>query len=174
MASIAVTPEARKLADFSDPYYRTPARFVARRDSATSDVRPEQLEGKKVAVVGGTAHEAFLKTLFTKPMCGPLRRRSRRARRCEGARSICCSATAFRCLLAQRHRLAKLLRLSRRPLHRKPLFRRGRRHRGQARQRHAAPGVQLGAVPVVGKGPLQRSVAAVFSDQPFLMTTRRD
>ena len=38
---------------------------MARRDFATSDVRPEQLEGKKVAVVGGTAHEAFLKTLFT-------------------------------------------------------------------------------------------------------------
>src|SRR4029077_19734241 len=66
MASIAVTPEARKLADFSDPYYRTPARFVARRDNvATGDIRPEQLEGRKVAVVGGTAHEAFLKALIT-------------------------------------------------------------------------------------------------------------
>ena len=66
MASIAVTPDARKLADFSDPYYRTPARFVARRDSvALGDIRPEQLEGKKVAVVGGTAHEAFLKALIT-------------------------------------------------------------------------------------------------------------
>ena len=65
MASIAVTPEARKLADFSDPYYRTPARFVARRDTVINDVRPEQLEGKKVAVVAGTAHEAFLKALFT-------------------------------------------------------------------------------------------------------------
>jgi polar amino acid transport system substrate-binding protein len=65
MASIAVTPETRKLADFSDPYYRTPARFVSRRDVPLSDVRPEQLEGKKVAVVAGTAHEAFLKSLFT-------------------------------------------------------------------------------------------------------------
>ena len=65
MASIAVTPEARRLADFSDPYYRTPARFVARRDVALNDVRPEQLEGKKVAVVAGTAHEAYLKALFT-------------------------------------------------------------------------------------------------------------
>src|SRR4029078_2321656 len=65
MASIAVTPETRKLADFSDPYYRTPARFAARRDAALKDVRPEQLEGKKVAVVAGTAHEAFLKALFT-------------------------------------------------------------------------------------------------------------
>jgi polar amino acid transport system substrate-binding protein len=65
MASIAVTPETRKLADFSDPYYRTPARFVARRNSPIIDVRPELLEGKKVAVVAGTAHEAYLKALFT-------------------------------------------------------------------------------------------------------------
>jgi polar amino acid transport system substrate-binding protein len=65
IASIAVTPEVRKLADFSDPYYRTPARFVARRDLALNDARPELLEGRKVAVVAGTAHEAFLKALFT-------------------------------------------------------------------------------------------------------------
>src|SRR6478672_13551252 len=55
MASIAVTPETRKLADFSDPYYRTPGRFAARRDTVINDVRPEQLEGKKVAVLAGTA-----------------------------------------------------------------------------------------------------------------------
>jgi len=65
MASIAVTPETRKLADFSDPYYRTPARFVARRDFLINDVRPERLEGREIAVVAGTAHEAFLKTLYT-------------------------------------------------------------------------------------------------------------
>ena len=65
MASLAVTPEARRRVDFTDPYYRTPARFVTRRDSPLDDVRPEQLEGKEVAVVGGTAHEAYLKTLFT-------------------------------------------------------------------------------------------------------------
>jgi polar amino acid transport system substrate-binding protein len=65
MASIVVTPDMRRLADFSDPYYRTPARFVSRRDSTISDVRPERLEGKEIAVVAGTAHEAFLKSLFT-------------------------------------------------------------------------------------------------------------
>jgi polar amino acid transport system substrate-binding protein len=65
MASIAVTPDMRRLADFSDPYYRTPARFVTRRDSNINDVRPERLEGKEIAVVAGTAHEAFLKSLFT-------------------------------------------------------------------------------------------------------------
>jgi polar amino acid transport system substrate-binding protein len=65
MASIAATPQTRGRVDFSDPYYRTPARFVARRETTIDDLRPEQLEGKKVAVVAGTAHEAYLKTLFT-------------------------------------------------------------------------------------------------------------
>jgi polar amino acid transport system substrate-binding protein len=65
IASIAATPLTRRRADFTDPYYRTPARFVARRDSAIDDVRPEKLEGKKVAVVGGTAHEAYLRALFS-------------------------------------------------------------------------------------------------------------
>jgi len=65
IASIAITAQTRSRVDFSDPYYRTPARFVAKRDLAIDDVRPEQLEGKKVAVVAGSAHEAYLKGLFT-------------------------------------------------------------------------------------------------------------
>jgi polar amino acid transport system substrate-binding protein len=65
IASIATTPEMRTKVDFSDPYYRTPARFVTKRDSPIDDALPERLEGKRVAVVGGTAHEAYLKALFT-------------------------------------------------------------------------------------------------------------
>lgn len=65
IASIAITPDMRRRVDFTDPYYRTPARFVSRRDLVIDDVRPEKLEGKKVAVVAGTAHEAYLKALFT-------------------------------------------------------------------------------------------------------------
>ena len=65
IASLAVTPETRQRVDFSDPYYRAPARFVARRDTTLRDVVPEALEGKKVAVVAGTAHEAYLKAFFT-------------------------------------------------------------------------------------------------------------
>jgi polar amino acid transport system substrate-binding protein len=64
IASIAVTDQTRARADFSDPYYRTPARFVAPRGTGLIDARPETLEGKKVAVVAGTAHEAYLKALF--------------------------------------------------------------------------------------------------------------
>jgi polar amino acid transport system substrate-binding protein len=65
IASIAITPDMRRRVDFSDPYYRTPARFVSRKDNNIDDVRPQRLEGKTVAVVAGTAHEAYLKALFT-------------------------------------------------------------------------------------------------------------
>jgi polar amino acid transport system substrate-binding protein len=65
IASMAMTPALRKQLDFTDPYYRTPARFVARRDNIITDMRPERLEGRKVGVVAGSAHEAYLKAMFT-------------------------------------------------------------------------------------------------------------
>jgi polar amino acid transport system substrate-binding protein len=71
IASMAETPAMRKRVDFSDPYYRTPARFVVRHDNDIDVTRPEALEGKKIAVVAGTAHEAFLKTLFTEAELHP-------------------------------------------------------------------------------------------------------
>ena len=71
LASIAITPEIRTRLDFTDPYYRTPARFVARKDSAIQDPRPQALEGKTIAVVAGTAHEAYLKALYTEATLKP-------------------------------------------------------------------------------------------------------
>jgi polar amino acid transport system substrate-binding protein len=65
IASMAVTPALRARLDFTDPYYRAPARFVSRRDAVMPEVRPEYLEGKKVGVIAGTSHEAYLKAMFT-------------------------------------------------------------------------------------------------------------
>ena len=45
IASLAVTPEMRARVDFTDPYYRAPARFVSRRDAVMPEIRPEYLEG---------------------------------------------------------------------------------------------------------------------------------
>lgn len=65
IASLAVTPQSRAKVDFTDPYYRTPGRFVARKDSVIPEIRPEFLEGRKVGVIEGSAHEAYLKAMFT-------------------------------------------------------------------------------------------------------------
>jgi len=71
IASLSENAKTRARVDFSDAYYRTPARFVARRDLDLSTVAPPALEGRKVAVVAGTAHEAYLKDLFTEAELHP-------------------------------------------------------------------------------------------------------
>ena len=170
IASIAVTPEMRAKVDFTDPYYRMPGRFVARRDSPIADTLPEKLEGKKVAVVAGTAHEAYLKALFTEVETRPypnaevalqLALRHGRCRPVVRRRGVAG-------VLAQRHRFEQLLRVPRWSLYGQPLLRRRRRHRGQEEQRYDPPCAQLVAVPPVGARTFHRSLAAVFSDQPVL------
>src|SRR5437016_4113731 len=65
IASMAPTPAIRQRVDFTDPYYRAPARFVSRKDAVLPEIRPEYLEAKKVGVIAGSSHEAYLKALFT-------------------------------------------------------------------------------------------------------------
>lgn len=64
IASIAATPAALAEADFTESYYATPARFAVRKDWPEADVTPETLESQRVAVVSGTAHEAYLGLFF--------------------------------------------------------------------------------------------------------------
>jgi polar amino acid transport system substrate-binding protein len=64
IASHAVSASALQLVDFSDRYYSTPARFAGKRDGVRLEVTPDGLEGKKIAVAKGTAHEAYLRTFF--------------------------------------------------------------------------------------------------------------
>jgi polar amino acid transport system substrate-binding protein len=64
IASIRIDADALTKADFTERYYATPARFIARKESELKDVRPETVEGKKIGVARGTGHEAFLKAFF--------------------------------------------------------------------------------------------------------------
>lgn len=64
VASHAISAGALKAVDFTDRYYHTPARFAGKRIAGRMDATPEGLEGKKIAVTKGTAHEAFLRTYF--------------------------------------------------------------------------------------------------------------
>jgi polar amino acid transport system substrate-binding protein len=64
IASIAITPETRTKADFTDRYYRTPARFIARKESPLREISAERIAGRSVAVVAGSAHEAYIRTYF--------------------------------------------------------------------------------------------------------------
>ncbi len=50
VASMTISDERRKAADFSDPYYDVPSRWVARA-GAFKDHSPESLKGKKIIVL---------------------------------------------------------------------------------------------------------------------------
>lgn len=64
IASHAITPQALAFADFTDRYYYTPARFIGLRSDAKLEISTEALEGKKIGVTKGTAHEAYLRAFF--------------------------------------------------------------------------------------------------------------
>jgi polar amino acid transport system substrate-binding protein len=64
IASLANQASARGRLEFSQPYYRTPARFVSRKADSAGLVTPAALAGKSVAVVAGGAHAAFLAAFY--------------------------------------------------------------------------------------------------------------
>jgi polar amino acid transport system substrate-binding protein len=63
-ASLAATPAMREKLDFTAPYYGTPARFVARRESPLFEATPAGLKGRAIGVISGSAHKAFLDAFF--------------------------------------------------------------------------------------------------------------
>lgn len=71
LAMVRPTPELRSRFAMSGRVHQTPARFVARSDKAPAEVTPEALAGRVVAVVEGSAHEAFLKAFFPKAKLKP-------------------------------------------------------------------------------------------------------
>ena len=64
IASMAATAVTRSEADFSQPYYQTPARFAVRKGSSPSALTVSALAGQTVGVVSGSSHEAYLNTFF--------------------------------------------------------------------------------------------------------------
>jgi polar amino acid transport system substrate-binding protein len=64
IAAHKVTAGALKEVAFTNRYFHTPGRFAGRKDSPQVEMTPSGLDGKRIAVARGTAHEAFLKTFF--------------------------------------------------------------------------------------------------------------
>ena len=64
IAGMAIGQTPRENVEFSDRYFRSPARFVARNGTTLPVVSPETVANRSVAVVVGTTHEAFLRDFF--------------------------------------------------------------------------------------------------------------
>jgi polar amino acid transport system substrate-binding protein len=64
IAAHKVTPQALADVAFTDRYFHTPGRFAGRKDVEETEMTPSGLDGKRIAVARGTAHEAYLKSFF--------------------------------------------------------------------------------------------------------------
>ena len=63
VSSMSITASRREKIDFTDPYYQTPAKFVAKR-GADIDTSLAELKGKRVGVQKATTHDRFLTDRF--------------------------------------------------------------------------------------------------------------
>ena len=64
IAAHKVTAAALNDVAFTARYFHTPGRFAGRKDLPQVDMTPSGIDGKRIAVARGTAHEAFLKAFF--------------------------------------------------------------------------------------------------------------
>jgi arginine/ornithine transport system substrate-binding protein len=63
ISSLSINDSRRLRYDFTNKYYQTPAKFVARK-GANIQITPVGLKGKRIGVQRNTTHEAFLKADF--------------------------------------------------------------------------------------------------------------
>jgi arginine/ornithine transport system substrate-binding protein len=63
IASMSITEERKQKVDFTEKYYLTPARFVAKK-GGDIEISKEGLKGKTVGVQRATIHENFLRDNF--------------------------------------------------------------------------------------------------------------
>ena len=63
IASMSITEERKQKVDFSNKYYDTPARFVARKGT-NIEISKEGLQGKKVGVQRATIHDRYVTDNF--------------------------------------------------------------------------------------------------------------
>lgn len=63
IASMSITEERKQKVDFTNKYYQTPARFVAKKGAGIT-VSKEGLKGKTVGVQRATVHENFVRDMF--------------------------------------------------------------------------------------------------------------
>ncbi len=64
IAGHMVSARAMASVDFTERYFFTPGRFVARRTGPSLEITPGGLASARIGVARGTTHEAFLKAFF--------------------------------------------------------------------------------------------------------------
>jgi polar amino acid transport system substrate-binding protein len=64
-AAFPITAALRERFSVTAPYFKIPARFAVRKDKNQPEPQAKALAGKTIGIIGGTAHEAYLKAFVT-------------------------------------------------------------------------------------------------------------
>lgn len=64
VASMSMTPERRKIVDFTDKYYQTPAVFITSKDGKITATSPEALKGMTIGAQSSTTHSTYLEDKY--------------------------------------------------------------------------------------------------------------
>jgi polar amino acid transport system substrate-binding protein len=65
-SSISITEERKKIVDFTDKYYNTPAAIAARKDANIKGIGVDDLAGKSIGVQSSTTHANYAEKTYTK------------------------------------------------------------------------------------------------------------
>jgi len=169
VASLSITEAALRDLDFTSPYYRTPARFVAQASAKVRDVLPDTVAGRRVGVAAGTAHEAYLRAFFPAAAVVPYPTAAAlRAALASGAVDL-----AFGDGIAFAGWLNGPVGGACCAFAGGAFLRRWRRDRGQEGPRRPARRHRLCAVAPGGRRHLCGPLAEVFPDQPLLRRIAR-
>ena len=173
IASHAISANALKAIDFTDRYYHTPARFAGKRTSGRLDVTPEGLEGKKIAVTKGTAHEAYLRTFFRDSSIRTFDTPElARDALISGAVDLLFDDGISLAFWLNGTGLQGLLRVQGRPVRRAQVLRRRRGHRREPRGPAAQGAHQRGAQAHARERPLRGAGAALLPAARVLTVLR--
>ena len=71
IAGVKVTEETVETADFTNAYYRSLARFVVRKQNPLTTPDTRSLAGKRIGVVRGSAHEAWVMQYYPRSNIRP-------------------------------------------------------------------------------------------------------
>ena len=63
VSSMSITAERRQKIDFTDPYYQSPAKFVAKKGTDLT-ISPAGLKGQRIGVQRATIHEQYLNSYW--------------------------------------------------------------------------------------------------------------
>jgi polar amino acid transport system substrate-binding protein len=75
-AAIPISVDLRQRFSVTSPYFKIPARFAVKKDRAEPDPQGKALQGRTVAVLAGTAHEAFAEMFLRQASIKPFPERS--------------------------------------------------------------------------------------------------